>query len=95
MTRVVATILGLVLMPAAAFGGEDTADTRDWQGAAQQALEQLDRALDSLKGVVERMPHYGMPYIDEDGDIVIPRQAIPRHRGAPPPVPGEPEILEI
>lgn len=93
MMRVVAVVLTLVLAPAAALGGEEGAapDARDWQGAARQALEQLDRALDHLEGMVERLPSYGMPYVDEDGDIVIPR-----HDRTPiSPVPGEPDIVEI
>ncbi len=92
MTRVVAVALALALMPAAALGGEKGAapDGQDWRGAARQALEQLDRALDRLEGMVERLPRYGTPYIDEDGDIVIPRRD-----QAPPPAPGEPDSVQI
>jgi hypothetical protein len=66
----------------------------DWRGSARQALEQLESALDSLQGMVDRLPSYGMPYIDEDGDIVIPRRE-------PMPVrprfqrPGDPGAVEI
>ena len=63
----------------------------DWRGSARQALEQLGRALDTLEGMVERLPSYGRPYMDEDGDIVIPRRdPLPPRRA-----PGDPDIVEI
>ena len=60
----------------------------DWRGAAREALDQLGRALDGLEGVVERLPSYGLPYLDERGNIVIPRQD-PTYRR-----PGDPDIVE-
>jgi hypothetical protein len=41
------------------------------QRLARQAGQDMVRALDALSRAV---PQYGMPYIDRDGNIVIPRR---------------------
>ena len=92
MTRFAMAMVALAI----AFGTPASAEEREprpdtWRGSARQALEELGRALDRLEGMVERLPSYGMPYFDEEGDIVIPRR-----EGPPPrPAPGDPEIVEI
>jgi hypothetical protein len=80
-------LLAMLSLPAAA---EDLREPHapDWRGAAQEALDQLGRALEGLEGVVERLPSYGLPYIDERGNIVIPRRE-PALKA-----PGDPEIVE-
>ena len=76
MKRIIAAAFGLALMPAIALAGEKepAPDQPDWRGTARQALEELGRALDNLEGMVDRMPSYGMPYLDRRGNIVIPRE---------------------
>ena len=97
MARLFAGALTLLLLAAAAPAlAEEERDplVPDWRGSARAALEQLESALDSLQGMVDRLPSYGMPYLDEDGDIVIPR----REPLPPPPFrrgPGDPEVVEI
>ena len=91
--RVAGMAAALLLAGAAPALAEDGRDpfAPDWRGSARQALEQLGRALDALEGMVERLPSYGRPYMDEDGDIVIPRQdPLPPRRA-----PGDPDIVEI
>ena len=87
-----ALIAGAIVVSASASAQERRELEETWRGSARQALEQLGRALDRLEGMVERLPSYGMPYFDRDGDIVIPRR-----EGSPPPRrgPGDPEIVEI
>ncbi|HUK60330.1 MAG TPA: hypothetical protein VLV50_13950 [Stellaceae bacterium] len=51
------------------------------QRLARQAGEDMVRAMDALARAV---PRYGMPYLDRDGNIVIPR--VPR--GTPVPDEG-------
>jgi hypothetical protein len=90
MTRIGAAALALLWalsLPAAAEERREPLQP-DWRGAAREALDQLGRALDGLEGVVERLPSYGMPYLDERGNIVIPRQD-PTYRR-----PGDPDIAE-
>jgi hypothetical protein len=97
MARLFAGLLTLLLLagaaPAQAEEGRDPF-VPDWRGSARQALEQLEGALDQLQGMVDRLPSYGMPYIDGDGDIVIPRREPtpmpPRFRR-----PGDPGAVEI
>ena len=96
MARLFAGALCLLLLAAAlpALAEEEWDPTApDWRGSARQALEQLEGALDRLQGMVDRLPSYGLPYLDEDGDIVIPRRE-------PPPQPrfrrpGDPGVVEI
>jgi hypothetical protein len=96
MARLFAGALILLLLMAAAPAlAEEERDpfVPDWRGSARAALEQLESALGQLQGMVDRLPSYGMPYLDEDGDIVIPRRE-------PPPQPrfrrpGDPGVVEI
>jgi hypothetical protein len=97
MARLFAGALTLLLLAGAAPAlAEEERDplVPDWRGSARAALEQLESALDQLQGMVDRLPSYGMPYLDEDGDIVIPRE-----EGAPPAPyrrgPGDPDVVEI
>ena len=46
---------------------------------ARQAGEELMRSLQRLENAI---PRYGVPYVDESGNIVIPR----RHRPTPAPL---------
>ena len=97
MAKLIAGVFALVLLAGAApaLAEEEWDPTApDWRGSARQALEQLESALGQLQGMVDRLPSYGMPYLDGDGDIVIPRR-----EGAPPPPlrrsPGDPDVVEI
>jgi hypothetical protein len=97
MARLFAGALCLLLLSAThpALAAEEWDPTApDWHGSARQALEQLEGAVDRLQGMVDRLPSYGLPYLDEEGDIVIPRR-----EGAPPPPLrrglGDPDVVEI
>ena len=53
---------------------------REAQDLARQAGERLLRSFEALERAI---PRYGVPYIDADGNIVIPRRNRPR--GTPVP----------
>jgi hypothetical protein len=52
---------------------------------ARQAGEQLIQSLQTLE---RDIPHYGLPYLDDRGNIVIPLHDGQLHRGVPIPEPG-------
>ena len=54
---------------------------------AREAIEQLMRALELM---IDSIPQYEMPVIEENGDIIIRRK-----RRTPHPEPGEPVVPEI
>lgn len=75
-----AAALGVVLggMPAAGGEGEGRdAPGREPEELAREGVEKLMRA---LEGLLQAIPQYGAPYVDEDGDIVIPRLNPPAER---------------
>jgi hypothetical protein len=49
---------------------------------ARQAGEELMRSLQRLESAI---PRYGVPYVDESGNIVIPRRHRPVPTALPPP----------
>ncbi|HEX9488640.1 MAG TPA: hypothetical protein VF930_00055 [Stellaceae bacterium] len=77
MSRLASTIALLLLAapahaerPADLFSPQDT---EEWQRAEQSAREALDKLMRSFDLLLQTMP-YGAPRVDEDGNIVIPRQ---------------------
>lgn len=58
-----------------------------WKRAEELARKSMDELLRSFEQLKLAVPEYGAPYVDENGDIVIPR----KRRTAPPfgtPVPA-------
>lgn len=53
--------------------------------------EMLGRLSESMTGLVESLPRYGMPRINEEGDIVIPRLDPPPEREEEDPQSEEPD----
>jgi hypothetical protein len=90
MARSIAVALVLLLAPGTVFAGGDNAPegTGDWRGAAIDALKELGQVLDRLENAVGRVPSYGAPFLDDKGNIIIPR------RGPKParPVPDTPTV---
>ncbi len=56
------------------------------EGMAREAIEQLMRALEMM---IDSIPQYEMPEIEENGDIIIRRK-----RRTQQPEPGVPEVDE-
>lgn len=76
-TRLAAAVLAVGLLagtPAAAGerGGEQESSPEE------MAREGAERILRAIEGLLDMIPQYGAPYVDEDGNIVIPRVDTPR-----------------
>jgi hypothetical protein len=69
------TVLVLALPAHAASPSDPVSpqDTEEWQRAEQNAREALDKLMRSFDLLLQTMP-YGAPRVDDDGNIVIPRQ---------------------
>ncbi len=55
------------------LGSVPPEQTEEWHQAEQYAREAAEKLLRSLNSVLRAMP-YGMPHLDPEGNIVIPRQ---------------------
>jgi hypothetical protein len=71
-SRAVAAALAILLAasPVGAQEGGEEQQNSDPETLAREGAERLMRA---LEGILQIIPQYGMPRIEEDGDIVIPR----------------------
>ena len=80
-----------ILLAGAAPPAPARAERHDERGRAEEmargAIEQLLRALEMM---IQSIPQYEMPEINEDGDIIIRRK-----RDAPREGPGEPGAPEL
>ncbi|WP_026987785.1 hypothetical protein [Fodinicurvata fenggangensis] len=82
LPALVLAALLLALSPAAAQEVPEEDTQEEGTSGEENALpeeartliqEMLARLSESMAGLVEILPRYGMPRINEDGDIVIPR----------------------
>ena len=91
MSRIAALLAPLLLLanPAMAYDQSDRwspEDTEEWQQAQRYAAEGAEKLMQSFEMMLQAMP-YGLPQMDADGNIIIPR----RH---PHPVPRERSWLD-
>ncbi len=78
-----AALVAISLVMAPRVGAADEPDQRERaEEFARQGVERLMQALDLL---MESIPQYEMPFVDENGDIIIRRR---RDGGSEEPVPG-------
>lgn len=80
-----ALMLTFLVLSAPAYAGQprdlvSPQDTEEWQRAEQNAREAVDKLMRSFDLLLQTMP-YGAPRVDDEGNIVIPRQH-------PHPLPG-------
>jgi hypothetical protein len=59
-------------------GGESQGDGRSAEDMAREGVERLMNALETFLGSI---PQYGVPRIDDDGNIIIPRLDSPDKGG--------------
>jgi hypothetical protein len=52
----------------------DQQTQEQWKRAEELARKGMDELLQSLKLFKESLPEYGAPYVNRNGDIVIPRK---------------------
>ncbi len=64
----------LIAVAPAAASGEEQGSGPSVEEEARAGVERLLRALELF---LQQLPQFGAPYIDEDGDIVIPRKRQP------------------
>jgi hypothetical protein len=95
LSRLGARRLGLalaVLVPAltlavpCAFAEEETVVTPD---SGELALEGIGKLMKALELFIDAIPQYGAPYVDDNGNIVIPRIGDPAA-----PIPADPPVEE-
>jgi hypothetical protein len=66
----------------------------DWQRQFQFQLEGFDKLMQGMDDLLQSIPRYEAPIIDENGDIIIRRT--PREPGFDPFTrPAEPEFADI
>ena len=95
MTRVNGGLAVVLLVAAGSAAGIPSAWAEDEpsqeEKAEQYAREGVDRLLRALDLLMESIPQYEMPVIDDNGDIIIRRRRGPvPHQ--PPAAPGDPEV---
>jgi hypothetical protein len=79
-------VLGLAAGAPVVALAQGSSEREQAEQMAREAMEQLMRALELM---IESIPQYEMPEINEDGDIIIRRKRRPRREA-----PDEPEIDE-
>jgi hypothetical protein len=77
MSRIAALLLALLLAtPAMAHDSSDQwspQDTEEWRQAQRYAQEGAEKLMQSFDMMLKAMP-YGLPHMDGEGNIIIPRQ---------------------
>lgn len=54
-----------------------------WRHAEDLARDGIEKLLQSLDALREAVPQYGAPYMDPEGNIIIPRRPSPQAAPAP------------
>ncbi len=92
-----AAAIMVLSLPALAADPAPPEDSRQKQEQARElALEATQKLMMALELLIQSLPQYGMPRIDEDGNIVIPRlppkteEAEPEGEGGEPGPEGDP-----
>jgi hypothetical protein len=88
-------LTALLLAHASSAAAEDRAPSfpdqqtqEQWKRAEELARKGMDELLQSLKLFKDGLPEYGTPYVNRNGDIVIPRkQPMTPRPGIPVPTP--------
>ncbi|SDF88211.1 hypothetical protein SAMN05216241_10316 [Limimonas halophila] len=91
MTLFHRTLTVAVLAAALAASAPAAAQDEEPQDPGAQAREGAEQILDALRGLLQMMPRYGMPQVQEDGDIVIPRLDEPENGDGEDAAPDDPD----
>ena len=88
----IAGVAGLMLCAGQAARADDQGE--DWQQRFHFRLDDLDKLMQGMDELLQSIPRYQAPIIDEDGNIIIRRA--PQERGFDPfRQPVEPEFADI
>ena len=80
----------LSLALAAGAPGPAFADApSEWERAGEMAKEAIEQLMRALELMIESIPQYELPEVNEDGDIIIRRKRRKERE-----TPGEPEVEE-
>lgn len=74
--RVLTAAAAIMLLAFPALAADPSApgeSQRKQEQAAELAIEATQKLMAALELLIQSLPQYGMPRIDEDGNIVIPR----------------------
>jgi len=89
--------LCLLLLAAPAAAQESEAPPEEKRPPEEMAREGVELLLRALRGFLQAVPQYGLPRLNEEGDIVIPRldrNEAPDEKPAQEPDPEEPDLEE-
>ena len=85
-------VVGLLVGAGQAARADDQGG--DWRDQFHFRLDDLDKLMQGMNELLQSIPRYQTPIIDENGDIIIRRA--PRERGFDPFTrPDEPEFADI
>jgi hypothetical protein len=73
--------LALVLTATAPAAAQEGGEDQQQSNPEELAREGAERIMRAIEGILQFIPQYGMPRIQEDGDIVIPRLNPPEEDG--------------
>ena len=84
--RIATAAAALIILTAPAFADdvpppEDSQQKQDQ--AAKLAMEATQKLMQALELLIKSLPQYGLPRIDEDGNIIIPRLPNPPETAPP------------
>ena len=85
-------VAGLLLGAGQAAWADDQSD--DWQQQFHFRLDDFDKLMQGMDDLLQSIPRYEAPIIDENGDIII-RRAPREHEFDPFTWPDEPEFADI
>ena len=87
-----AGLVGLVFCAGQAAQADEQGD--DWRDQFQFRLEGFDKLMQGMDDLLQSIPRYEAPIIDENGDIII-RRAPREHEFDPFTWPDEPDFADI
>lgn len=82
--------LGVMLLAATSAPLAQSSEESEQGGPEEMAREGIERLMNALEAFLSSIPQYGVPYVDDDGDIVIPRLNQPDDEETPKQDPNAP-----
>ena len=76
MRKIAAALAMIIFATAPVLGGEPSPsqDSQEKQRQAEElAIEATQRFMQAIELMIQALPQYGMPRIDDQGNIIIPR----------------------
>jgi hypothetical protein len=94
MRKLLLTIGAVGLLAGAGHAARADDQSNDWQQQFHFRLDDFNKLMQGMDDLLQSIPRYQAPIIDENGDIIIRRA--PRERGFDPFTrPDEPDFADI